>query len=75
MQRKIHELIEAAFNGSKNHARFIINPNIDTAVTQLNISKKQTEDGGERSIKIEPVARSTAHFKSCLNEGALRVER
>ena len=79
-QRKIHESIQAAFND-----RFTINSNsyaMDTAITQLNILKQQTEDSGERSMKIEPlkfhvieqIEQSTFHSKISPNEGELNVE-
>ena len=86
VQTKIHELIELlAFSDSTNHRRFVINPNIsqaiDTAIRQLNIFKKQTEDGGERSIKIVQskfhiiqFTQSTCHTKSNPNENELIVQ-
>ena len=74
LQGKIHESIQAAFNDSKNHGRFIINSNVSHAMD--NILKQQTEDGGDRlmindSFKfhvIEQVEQSIFHSKSIPNE-------
>ena len=76
LQRKMHELIEAASNDSKNHRRLIINPNIsnEMAITQLDILKNESEDGVQRSMKIEPCQFRIIEQIASSHTGELDVE-
>ena len=80
LQRKINELIETVSNDFKNDVGLIINDiflhEIATAITELNILPKQSEDAAQQSQLhiIEQVARSPFHHKGCPHKGELDVQ-
>ena len=80
LQRKIDELIGTVSNDSKNNGRLIINRTfsheIATAIRELNIFQKQSEDGAQQFQLhiIEQAARSAFHQKSGPHKGELDVE-